>query len=189
MDSFDGIGKLEYQFDCKDEEIIYANICKKRLSFKEKRRLKKLKEKENIPCNTYFEWEKYVYNKYKNYDMKALKNFKHYLKQGIRNNEMNRTYTGDITPVLLSVIITLLIDLMFKVIIRSGIITEFDLIINYRVCMFFLMLFLPMKFVALGVETSISDNISTKNMYLDYLDILDKMIEVKNKDKETIFAK
>lgn len=163
------LGKMEYDFDLQLELVIYKYVCYMHLTRKEKKKLDKKNQ-----FNFYREWKKYIIDKYKDYKQESLTEFSRYLNQRKRNNQPIREYWYLVIPVVL----TLALSAIFDLITQNGhilynlsigqIITLCSLII---LLMFFLIVFVIRDTMMPMLDANIENNMLT-----DYIEIIEGII-------------
>lgn len=174
--SFQNVGNLKYDFEYQFEKNVYSNLCLRRVRKKE---LKKMDEK--FKFTTYFEWKRYIWNKYEDYDKELLVEFSRYLNQGIRNVQPGREYLSFFVPVILTVYFSEMLKKIIEVndILSKALILSKVLLMPIAV----LLLFGPLFYIIWSTLSPLWDNNVEENLYKDYKEIIDEMIEAKTNNE------
>lgn len=180
--SLNTIGIDNYDFDYQLEKSIYCYLCCIKTN---NRAIKKLEE--TLKFNTYSEWEQYVRNKHSHFSDDKLKEFNRYLNQRIRNVKPNRDYGDVMIPVLITLLTTEVIDYFknFKVTLPSEM-SILAIIIAVLTFVILLLIALIPIIILLGKTVApIWDNHTEENLLNDYKEIINSMIDERNKSKDT----
>lgn len=169
--NFKNLGKSRYNFEFELEKIIYSNLCLLRVKKKELKKIVNMLE-----FNTYFEWKQYIFNKYKNYDKEYLLEFSRYLNQGIRNIQPGREYLDMFIPFILTFSITELLRQLFEI---NNILSDISGKSSV-ICLLILIFWLTSFFYIIwSTLMPIWNNNIEENMFIDYKEIIDELIEQK----------
>ena len=173
--SNNSIGKEQYQFDYELEKNIYSYLYGIH-----KKKHKKLKEE--FKFQDYCEWKRYVYNKYKEYDSEKLIGFSRYLKQKISSEKPEHEYWKICIPIVLSIIVSRIPELMeglqnidFLKSIGSYIIL---------ILMLFVLLICPLVYCLYSLMSPLWESNTRENLLMDYKEIIDDLIEKKEKSQK-----
>lgn len=173
--TFAGIGKKQYEFDLQKEKDIYSYMQGMRV-----KKPKKLEEK--LKFDSYCEWKKYVQNKYNGYDSKKLLGFSRYLKQGIRNVKPSKEYWNYFIPVLITLGVTKLFEVILK---TKNIFADIPFLTGLLVYVIFMaMLFFFSVIFIIYILGPVFDNDTEENMFTDYKETIDEMLSQKSKQEK-----
>lgn len=172
------VGKEDYDFDYKYEKNVYDYWC---CNIKDKN-VRKLHE--NHKFSTYKQWENYINKKYEDYTKDRLINFSKYINTHIRSIKPNREYWNLITPILLTLIIAqipdVIIDLSELNMVGAGIIE--CVIVVLLIFIFIIIIFIPIK----KILDYIWYNNEDESFLNDYKQIVDEMIRKKQLENKII---
>lgn len=166
------IGKEKYNFDAKDEFIIYKYICCAKMERKEWKKCKKY----DMPYS-YSEWERKIREKYSMYSKIQLEEFSKYLELGIRDNNTFRELNNIVFAALLSSVLAVVLgNLVLPKIQEVKTVWEFlifliSILVNVTPVLVFVMysVYIPMQ-----------NNNLEQEMYSDYKKVIDLIIKEKN---------
>ena len=164
------IGREQFNFDLQKEKGIYGYLYGIRRTEKEWRKLRKA---EKFYC--YSEWKKYIWNKYKDYEIKELQDFSMYLNQRIRNEKPNKEYLSLFIPVFLSILIGKMpemIDDLQKI--------DFSGVSKGAVLLMIVVIAILVGLIiglVWEIFIPIWDNNINENLFVDYKKIIDELIE------------
>ena len=162
-------GIENYFFDYNEEIRIYSFLCGEKMTKKEY-----LKLKDNEKLSKYAEWESYVRNKYSNYPIDGLKEFSRYLNHRMRMYYPERNFIGPVASALIAAILTLLLDNI-----------NLDLPSIWAFALYALIIVSLSVFICLliiDISKMYYNNSFKENFYKDYKEIIDILIEEKEKD-------
>lgn len=166
------IGKRWYGFDFKIEKNIYCYLCCWRLKRKD---LRKLNEK--LKFESYHEWKEYISNNYQGYREEELTEFSRYLNLRIRHTKSSDVYWVLMDTALMSVIFTVLINIVFSMHINLSDISDwYTFLIIPILGMFFMAVLI---FVIIEVVYPIFDGRFEESFFEDYKEIIDEIISGK----------
>lgn len=161
------IGEKQYHFKFKLEKNIYSYLWGLHV---------RGELDDNLKFFYYKDWEQYIRNKYNNYDDETLIEFSKYLNQRIRHVKPDRKYWDMFIPIILTIVVSKLFDILFKT--QTW---EWD---NIPIlCAIFVLLFisvslvLPLLFISYNLLSLLYDNETEKNLLLDYKDVIEDMIK------------
>lgn len=178
--TFENVGKRWYDFDFQLERAIYCYLCCKRMKRKNLRKLD-----ENLKFDSYHQWKQYICNKYKTFDKERLIEFSRYLNLGLRNIKPNKEYVNLIiqcfVPVALSIIADKFLDLNFE---SSGISFISFLIVRIVLIGFWVMSIFD---IIITTFTPIIENNIDLNMYIDYKEIIDGIVNEMEQRRTTVY--
>lgn len=198
QESYQNIGKMEYDFDFQKEKLFYSNLCfqkmKKKSRTQYQKNLKELNEnkgeKDKYTLITYSDWKRYILNKYdsKEYSKDKLINFSAYLNIGCRNWGTSYEWKNILSSVTITVVFTALLgfakmeeieklnilisQLGEKIYIRALILEAVVLVLFIIVIATFILWIMT--------RSTYNDKL-IQNMYEDYKKIIDELIENKKK--------
>lgn len=154
--------KIVFNFDEKQEFIIYRYVCNSKLRWRDWRKIKGKYE-----FVTYEEWHNYVTKKYDNYNERELIEFSKYLNNRIRNySSFNIVGEGIIYPALISAVVSTCISNF----VSSG----SSNIIAY--ISGFMMVILLLGYVIISLLKNVMNERNRYNMLVDYKTEIDKII-------------
>lgn len=93
-----------FEFNIKEEKLIYKYLCKEDLTKRQKRKLT-----EDIKFERFKDWEDYIINKYKKYDAKSLNEFKKMLNILFHNSNEFTAYNKNVCTAYISSAMTILL--------------------------------------------------------------------------------
>lgn len=175
--TLDKVGKHNYNFDFYIEKNIYAYLCCRHVK---KKILKKMSE--NIKMDSYMEWKQYIYNKCAEFPDEKIVEFRRYLNQRLRNVKPSREYWSLVIPIILTLIITKFPEMLedMQKIDLSG--EQVSVIVVFLILVFIMMI--PIIYGIWCMVSPIWDNQNDENFLVDYMEIIDYMIEERKKNKE-----
>lgn len=162
------LGEEFYGFYQEEEKRIYMYLCRKRLTKKE---IEKIDS--NLKFETYEEWVQYINHKYEKFSNEKLLEFSYFLNQNMRNIKPGHEYLNIVIPAM----VTLIFDALFDIIVETPNIpihSAIEFLIEIIVIIGFLFLG---QYIMSEVSKHIWDNVDGENFYLDYKEIIDRMIE------------
>ena len=182
----DKIGKEKFDYDIK-EEIKYYNYLS--CSYMKKKDRESIDDKYKF--DSYKKWKQYIYNKYNEYSSDELIELTRYFNQKIRNTELDRTNWTFFIPVLLTIIISkmfeIVINMNWQWVLKLPIFGIIFGCIIYTV-IYLIIVVLPTFYMIKRAITPIFICNSEKYLFIDYKEIVDEMILVKsNKNKCKIY--
>lgn len=166
------IGKDKYKFDYEKELLVYKYVCCKRIK---KRELEKLTNNQKFDCYLY--WKQSICERYKDYNYEELLNFSRYLNQRIRNEVPNKEYSRIYIPVILSLGITSIYNVIVN--------TKFDLFdcstcIKIGIAIIYVLLItVSLFFVVWFTYNPLYENNDEENLLIDYKEIIDEILCVR----------
>lgn len=165
---FEEIGKRWYEFDFELEKGIYCYLCCYRIKRKELRNLN-----DDLMFETYQKWKQYVYNKYSNYSREQLMEFSRYLNYEIRNERPFRKYWDIMLPITISLVFTKIFDIGLALYVES---VENPSMLN-------ILLLLCLEVIGviflINIFRPLFDDNIKENLFIDYKEIVDEIIEEK----------
>ncbi len=167
------IGIDKYSFNRKEELLRYKYLCCAKLSRRE------WKKCNNIPMPYSFqEWKKDIENKYSKYNKDQLEEFTRYLELQIRNSNISKQSIGIIIAAFASSSMTLL----FEKIINSR---QFLDVMGTQVSFLLAVVEIVLIILCIGIIVHyvfipICGDELERNMYQDYQNIINQIIEEKN---------
>ena len=174
----DKIGKEKYDFDIK-EEIKYYNYLS--CSYMKEKDIKNIDDKYKF--DSYKKWKQYIYNKYIEYRSDELIEVSRYFNQRIRNTELNRTNWTFFIPILLTIIIgkmfEIVIDINWGGFLKLPIL---GMVIGWIIYLliYFVFVVLPTFYMIKRAITPIFVCNTEKYLFVDYKEIVDEMILTKS---------
>lgn len=174
----DSVGVEQYKFDFQKEKNIYSYLYGIHMR---KRVEKELEEK--LKFQHYSEWKEYIRDKYSDYDSKKLMDFSRYLEQRIRRGNPEREYWKICVPIIITVIITNLPQMLQNLL-------EFDFsgapIWGIILCVFIVgVLCILLAYVIYNTVLPLWESNTKENFLIDYKEIIDGMIlEKRNQEKK-----
>lgn len=165
----DDIGKNYYDFDFGKEEAIYTYLCCKRVKRKEIHKLDN-----DLKFNYYRDWKNYVEEKYKKCRTEKLIEFSRYLNQKIRDISPDYEYWKLSIPVILSVLIMGIIDIVDGILKLKLPFSVYSIIILMIIIILFLAL--PTLYAIWTTMIPLWDNNHRKSFLIDYKEIIDQII-------------
>lgn len=166
------IGKRWYDFDFGLERNIYCYLCCIRVKSRKLRKLNK-----ELKFESYQQWNKYVRNKYENFNKDILIEFSRYLNQEIRNVRPDHEYWIIAATVVLTVILTGLFDKVLNLKISFDGISVISVIVV--IFLLELLVAIPIIFVIFQTMIPIIDSSVDENFLRDYKEIIDQLITEK----------
>lgn len=167
-----GIGKRWYDFDFGLERNIYCYLCCIRVK---SRKLPKLNKE--LKFESYQQWNKYVRNKYENFDKDILIEFSRYLNLRMRNISPDHEYWSITATVVLTVFLTSLFDKVFSQHINLEGLSGISAIVVILILELFVAI--PIIFVIVQTMKPIFDSSVDDNFLRDYKEIIDQLITEK----------
>ena len=150
-----------------------------------------MKEESKFCC--YSDWKKYVNEKYSEYSSKELMDFSRFLNQGIRRSKPDREYWKMCIPIVISFIFTNFIQMIIQ---ASLEIQEADFsnmqfsgIAGYLGVglLLLVILIICLVYAFYRVLYPLWDSNMEKNLFIDYKEIIEQMMEEKlKKEKKQI---
>lgn len=172
----DNIGKTQFNFDIQLERGIYSYLYGIRASKNSKKFLD-----EQFKFCFYSDWKKYIQNKYKNYDCEKLNNFRKYLCQKIRNEKPAFEYWKMSIPVLMSVIISQLTEMIRNILNIRYSTTSFFIVATWLSVI--IVMILPVIYIVYSLIAVLWDSNADKDLLEDYIEVIDILIDEKQKRK------
>lgn len=170
--SLEEIGKRWYDFDFVLERTIYCYLC---CSREKKRKIRKLDEK--LKFESYQQWKKYIWDKYERYDKDRLYEFSKYLNQRIRNIRPNREYWSIVATVLLTLVITKIVDIILNPQMNFN-----DIPLFVGVLFISVLVTVLLWFILIQTFYPMFDNNIDENFLRDYKEVIDEIVKVKAKE-------
>lgn len=163
------IGKRWYGFDFQFEKTIYCYLC---CIYVERKRLKNLDD--NLKFESYYKWKQYICNKYKDYSKEMLMEFSRYLNQRMRNIRPEHKYWDIMVTIILTIILTKLIDVFLNTRIDFTYMPILISIIETAFIEIFAML--TLVFITFNTFSLLYDKNIDDNFLHDYKEIIDGYI-------------
>lgn len=166
-------GVQKYSFIIKKEKDIYSCLC---LVPRYEKIAKTLENKYKF--NSYEDWEKYVQDKYENYDKKYLMEFSRYLNQLLRGYKPIRSAYDVCVPILLTIVFQ---EFVKYFLLSVEVITSYRYLGLASIILDIVLLPFCLVFSIFGgkVLSPLWTNDLEENLIFDYKEIIDNMIDEK----------
>lgn len=153
----------DFDFNHIDEVKIYRYAVE--VDSRKRKKIRKISDK----YDTYKEWKEYhVIKKYEHITYKSLCDLHKFLYRRLENElDKDNSMSGFIYPIFIVLITT-----------TTGYLTDSYVNVNYKLFVFYIFIIGLAYYI---IRYEMFDDIAFKNLYRDYLDIIDEMIEIKGK--------
>ncbi len=166
--------KKKYFFDYTEEKNIYMYIFCNQIKQKIIDSLD-----DDLKFDTYTEWKQYIKNKYDILTNENLIDFDRYINQRLRDVKPRQEYWNFFIPVLISMLAVKFPDLIDVFEEISVVEMSFQVFITMMISL--LIIAIMLFFVVLEMFRPLLDNNNDQNFLLDYKEIIDEMIEEREK--------
>lgn len=175
--SLEEIGIRWYKFDFKSEREIYCYLC---CCHEKKKKLQKL-DKE-LKFVSYRQWKQYIWNRYEYFDKDMLIEFSRYLNLRVRNIMPSREFWNIIATITLTFIFTKFMNMILNAKMDFNEVSAWSAIVF--IFLLELSTTLALVFIFNQVFSPILDNNVDENLLKDYKEIIDEIINDKEKFKQ-----
>ena len=160
------IGKLRFGFDYLVEKNVYSYLWGLRVT-------KELDD--SLKFNSHKDWKQYIYNKYACHETEYLMEFSKYLNQRIRHVKPDRKYWDILVPILLSLMVSKMYDIIVTMPTWKW--EDMPFLVAIIVLLFMgVIIVCPMIYVTYQLLGSLYDNEMDENLLSDYKEIIDNII-------------
>ncbi len=163
--SMEKLGKEYYDFDFLEEKNIYKYLCRRHMK---KNSIKKMDN--NLKFETYEQWKRYIFNKYKDYQNEKLIEFSYFINQKIRDVKPRREFWN----IIITIIVTLNVE---KILEDISNISGTSILEKIGGVIALIVIIMVVVWFIIWITGRIFDEADEENLYRDYKEVIDEMIE------------